>query len=79
VTLLDGLYTAQPFLTTGAGDHFNAGFCLARLLGFADDLALLTAVTSSGYYAIKGQSPTVADLVRALENWPTREVGPYAF
>lgn len=79
VTLMDGLYTSKPFLTTGAGDHFNSGFCLGKLLGFADDLALLTAVTTSGYYVVKGQSPTLADLVRALQNWPTRDVGPYAF
>jgi hypothetical protein len=28
-----GPFTAKPKITTGAGDHFNAGFCIGRLLG----------------------------------------------
>lgn len=78
-SLLDGLYTTQPRITTGAGDHFNSGFCLGKLLGLADDLALLTGVTTSGYYVIKGQSPAVPDLVRTLRHWPDGLTGPYAF
>lgn len=79
LSLVDGLYTTQPRLTTGAGDHFNSGFCLGKLLGFNDDLALLTGVTTSGYYVIKAQSPCVDDLVRALRNWPSGTTGPYRF
>lgn len=79
VSLLDGLYTTQPRLTTGAGDHFNSGFCLGKLLGLADDLALLTGVTTSGYYVIKGQSPAIPDLVRTLRHWPSGLTGPYQF
>jgi len=79
VSLVDGLYTTQPRLTTGAGDHFNSGFCLGKLLGLDDALALLTGVTASGYYVIKAQSPAVGDLVRALQNWPNGTTGPYAF
>src|SRR6185436_6511758 len=26
--MVDGPYVAKPLITTGAGDHFNAGFCL---------------------------------------------------
>lgn len=79
VSLVDGLYTTKPRITTGAGDHFNSGFCLGKLLGLADDQALLTGVTTSGYYVIKGQSPAVPDLVRAMKNWPAGLTGPYAF
>jgi len=32
-----GPFTAKPKISTGAGDHFNAGFCLGRLAGL--DLA----------------------------------------
>ncbi len=78
-SLVDGLYTTKPRITTGAGDHFNSGFCLGKLLGLADDLALLTGVTASGYYVIKAQSPALPDLVRALHNWPAGVTGPYAF
>ena len=28
----DGAYTARPAYTTGAGDHYNAGFCWALAL-----------------------------------------------
>jgi len=79
VSVLDGLYTSKPLITTGAGDHFNSGFCLGKLLGLDDALALLTGVTTSGYYVIKGASPSLADLGRALRNWPASELGPYAF
>jgi sugar/nucleoside kinase (ribokinase family) len=79
VSLLDGLYTTKPRLTTGAGDHFNSGFCLGKLLGMSDDLALLTGVTTSGYYVIKAESPAVPDLVRTLRKWPAGLTGPYAF
>ena len=79
VSFVDGLYTIKPRITTGAGDHFNSGFCLGKLLGLADDLALLTGVTTSGYYVIKAQSPAVPDLVRAMRNWPAGVIGPYTF
>lgn len=79
LSIVDGLYTTKPRLTTGAGDHFNSGFCLGKLLGLDDDQALLTGVTTSGYYVIKAQSPAVDDLIRALRHWPTSTTGPYLF
>jgi sugar/nucleoside kinase (ribokinase family) len=44
-----GPVTAQPLITTGAGDHFNSGFCLGKLLDLDDLDALLAGVTTSGY------------------------------
>ncbi len=70
VSAAKGLYTAKPLITTGAGDHFNAGFCLGKLLGFADDLALLVGVTNSGHYVRTAQSPTIPELVAQLRSWP---------
>ena len=32
--IVEGPFTPKPLITTGAGDHFNAGFCLGKLLGF---------------------------------------------
>jgi sugar/nucleoside kinase (ribokinase family) len=55
---------------TGAGDHFNAGFCLGKLLGFDNSTSVLVGVSTSGYYVRTGQSPTVPDLVGMLQNWP---------
>jgi len=57
-------------ITTGAGDHFNAGFCLGKLLGLDSELSLLTGVATSGFYVRTAKSPAVSDLIRMLENWP---------
>jgi sugar/nucleoside kinase (ribokinase family) len=65
-----GPFTSKPLITTGAGDHFNAGFCLAKLLGLDNELSLLTGVTTSGFYVRTAKSPGVADLVEMLRNWP---------
>lgn len=71
VSVVQGPYIAKPFITTGAGDHFNSGFCLGKLLGFENELCVLTGVTTSGHYVRTGQSPSIADLVTMLRNWPT--------
>ncbi len=68
--IVEGPFTAKPKITTGAGDHFNSGFCLGKLLGFSTDQCLLTGVTTSGFYVRSGQSPSMTDLVGLLRNWP---------
>ncbi len=68
-----GAYTAKPKITTGAGDHFNSGFCLGKLLGLSTELCLLTGVTTSGFYVRSAQSPTMADLGQMLRAWPASE------
>ena len=68
--LVQGPFTPKPKITTGAGDHFNSGFCLGKLLGFTTERCLLTGVATSGFYVRTGQSPAVADLANLLRNWP---------
>src|SRR5208282_5925626 len=68
--LVQGPFTPKPKITTGAGDHFNSGFCLGKMLGFPTDRCLLTGVTTSGFYVRTGQSPDMADLAAMLRNWP---------
>ncbi len=68
--VVEGPFTSQPRLTTGAGDHFNSGFCLGKLLGFPTDQCLLAGVTTSGFYVRTGRSPAVPDLAGMLRNWP---------
>ncbi|HKX61865.1 MAG TPA: hypothetical protein VJS65_08470 [Verrucomicrobiae bacterium] len=70
VSMVDGPFVAKPLITTGAGDHFNSGFCLGKLLGFDNGGALLTGVTTSGYYVRTGQSPDLGNLAEMLRNWP---------
>ena len=60
----------RGFFTTGAGDHFNSGFCLGRMLGFDNRGCLLTGVTTSGYYVRTGQSPDIGNLAEMLRDWP---------
>ncbi|KAA3618945.1 MAG: hypothetical protein DWQ05_06150 [Calditrichaeota bacterium] len=66
---VDGPFVAQPLISTGAGDHFNAGFSLATLLELDLTSSLLTGVSTSGFYVRKAQSPTVPDLIEFLHDW----------
>jgi sugar/nucleoside kinase (ribokinase family) len=68
--IIQGPFTPKPKITTGAGDHFNSGFCLGKLLGLSTELCLLAGVTTSGFYVRSAQSPGVADLTELLRNWP---------
>jgi hypothetical protein len=70
VAFVDGPFVEKPLITTGAGDHFNSGFCLGRMLGFDQAASVLTGVTASGFYVRQAQSPSIEDLVQALRNWP---------
>ena len=63
---VDGPFTEVPKISTGAGDHFNAGFCLAKLLALPDDQALTVATGTSGYYVRNAESPTFAQLTEFL-------------
>ena len=72
ISQVEGRLTLKPAITTGGGDHFNAGFCLGKLLGFDNALSLLTGVTTSGYYVRTGRSPGIGDLAEMLKNWPAK-------
>jgi hypothetical protein len=67
VTKVNGPFVAKPLISTGAGDHFNAGFCLGKLLGAPNDIALQLGVATSGYYVRTAKSPAPADLVAFLQ------------
>ena len=70
VSLVQGPFTPKPLITTGAGDHFNSGFCLGKLLGLDNAQSVLTGVTTSGHYVRTAQSPTIPDLAQMLRSWP---------
>ena len=61
-----GSVCAKPKITTGAGDHFNAGFCIGCLLGAPLDVSLQIGVATSGFYVRTAKSPTVEDMVSFL-------------
>jgi len=64
---VDGPFTDNPKISTGAGDHFNAGFCAGKLAGLADDQATTVGVGTSGYYVRNAASPTLSQLAEFLE------------
>jgi sugar/nucleoside kinase (ribokinase family) len=66
VDVVEGFFTPKPLITTGAGDHFNSGFCLGRLLGFNNEMSLMTGVTTSGYYVRTAQSPSIPQLAALM-------------
>jgi sugar/nucleoside kinase (ribokinase family) len=69
--IVEGPFTPKPLITTGAGDHFNAGFCLGKLLGLDNACSVLTGVTTSGFYVRTARSPAIPDLIGLLNHWPT--------
>lgn len=62
-----GAFTAKPKITTGAGDHFNAGFCIGRILGLDLAASLQIGVATSGYYVRQAKSPRLDDLKKFLQ------------
>jgi sugar/nucleoside kinase (ribokinase family) len=67
--IVNGPYVAKPLITTGAGDHFNSGFCLGKLLGLNNAMSVLTGVATSGCYVRTGQSPSIKQ-VAAMMQYP---------
>ena len=66
----DGPFVQQPRISTGAGDHFNAGFCLGRVLGFSLAESLCVGVATSGYYVRHAESPTAQQLADFIAHLP---------
>jgi sugar/nucleoside kinase (ribokinase family) len=65
-----GPFVKQPKISTGAGDHFNAGFCLGRVLGFSLEESLCAGVACSGYYVRTAESPTSPQLADFIAQLP---------
>lgn len=64
-----GPYTDKPLITTGAGDHFNAGFAQGQMLGLDPEACLTLGVCTSGHYVRTACSPTLDDLEDFLAAW----------
>ena len=65
-----GPFVQKPMISTGAGDHFNAGFCLGHVLGFSLSESLCVGCATSGYYVRTGQTPDAAVLADFLCQMP---------
>lgn len=64
-----GPFDPNPKLTTGAGDNFNAGFCLGQSLGLSPQLSLILGTATSGYYVRNAESPTMESVIEFLKSW----------
>jgi sugar/nucleoside kinase (ribokinase family) len=69
----EGPFTAQPKLSTGAGDHFNGGFAFGQVHGLTLEESLATGCGVSGAYVRDAQSPTRERLVAFLSDLPKPE------
>ena len=65
----DGPLCDKPLISTGAGDHFNAGYATGQVLGLAPEACLTLAVAFSGQYVRTAQSPSLAKTDAFLRNW----------
>jgi ketohexokinase len=65
-----GPFVKQPKISTGAGDHFNAGFCLGRVLGLSLEQSLCCGCGTSGYYVRTAESPTATQLAEFIKQLP---------
>ena len=65
-----GPFVERPKISTGAGDHFNAGFCLGRIIGLSLVESLCSGVGTSGYYVREAKSPTAAELSSFIATLP---------
>ena len=68
-----GPFIKEPVISTGAGDHFNAGFCLGRVLNLNLDESLCVGTATSGYYVRTGVSPSARQLAEFIADMPKAE------
>lgn len=67
-----GPFTARPRLTTGAGDNFNAGFCLGLMLELEVEQCLALGKAVSGFYVRQMRSPAWDELLAFVALWAQR-------
>ncbi|MFW6336940.1 MAG: PfkB family carbohydrate kinase [Phycisphaeraceae bacterium] len=71
----DGPFVQQPKLSTGAGDNFNAGFCLGLLAELPVEQALCVGTATSGFYVRNARSPELDELIAFCRELPPPEGG----
>jgi sugar/nucleoside kinase (ribokinase family) len=65
-----GPFVVKPKISTGAGDHFNAGFALGQVLGMSLEESLCVGVGVSGYYVRTAISPSAQELADFVAKLP---------
>ena len=67
--MVPGPHCAQPLKSTGAGDRFNAGYCLGLLARGTLEDCLVLGCASSGFFVRKARSADRAELAAFLQHW----------
>lgn len=68
-----GPLARSPRLSTGAGDHFNAGYAFGRTMGLSLEQSLAAGVATSGAYVRDARSPDMERLIGFLRDLPDPE------
>jgi hypothetical protein len=71
---VNGPYTPCPRKSTGAGDRYNAGYCLGRLLDLPPRERCLTGSAASGFFVRNARSASLAEAALLLEEWATDQL-----
>ena len=58
----DTFFLENPLISTGAGDNFNAGFCIGQLIDLEAEQSLILANLLAACYMKNGQSPGLKEL-----------------
>jgi hypothetical protein len=74
VAWTDGPYTPHPRKSTGAGDRYNAGYCLGRLLDLDPVSRCTLGAGSSGYFVRNAHSGTLDQIADLLQTWAAGEL-----
>lgn len=64
-----GPYCERPLKSTGAGDRFNAGYCLGLLAGADPQACLDLGSATSGFFVRNARSASRAELAEFLKSW----------
>ncbi|MDR1401929.1 MAG: PfkB family carbohydrate kinase [Puniceicoccales bacterium] len=61
-SLASGYFVENPQISTGAGDHYNAGFLAAYLCENDINFAINFAAATAAFYVKTGRSPSLTDI-----------------
>ena len=64
-----GPYCDAPLKSTGAGDRFNAGYCLGQIIGLEAEQRLQLGVATSGVFIRQARSASYDELLQFLSDW----------
>ncbi len=66
---VQGPFCERPLKSTGAGDRFNAGYCLGLLAGGTSEDCLVIGSAVSGFFVRNARSPSRKEVTGFLEQW----------